>query len=177
MRLAQARSVGDYTPGFAPVPVVRRPSATPRRAEPAWHRAARRQRAQDRALVFLAKAAHRLDAHHGSQSGMAWDTVGKKKDRKPSLNAWLRDQGFADEVVQAVQQSKLSKTDIERLTDLRRQARGDGGKLSRAQCHVLQPAKVKFSGGKLLNLKIDGTPGGERRRVVYAMVRQLRRML
>ncbi len=91
---------------------------------------------------------------------MAWATVSEKKERKPSLSAWLREQGFLDEVTDAVQRGKLLQVDIDRLARLRKQARGDGGKLSRVQCRSLQPAQVKFRGGKLLNLVIDGALGG-----------------
>ena len=40
------------------------------RGEPAWHRRARKQRSTDRVVVHLAKAAARLDKHHGSSAGM-----------------------------------------------------------------------------------------------------------
>ena len=138
---------------YAGVPALRK---TPRVAEPAWHRAARRQRSQDRALVYFAKATQRLDHHHGSSSGMAWADV----VRKPSLNQWLREQGFVDEVVDAVQKSRLASADIDRLKQLRKQARGQDGKLSHAQQRSLKASGVRFKDGKLLHLTIDSSPGG-----------------
>ena len=60
------------------------PRSLNRIAEPAWHRRERGQRSQARHLVRLAKAAERLDAHHGSCSGLgmapAW-TAGSKPKR------------------------------------------------------------------------------------------------
>lgn len=136
-------------------------TATPRVAEPAWHRAARRQRAQDRALTFFAKAASRLDEHHGSSSGMAWaDVVRNSSMVSASLSSWLRDNGFLDEVTEAVRQTKLVKADVQRLKQLREQARGDAGMLSKAQLRSLKPQNVHFKDGKLLNLTVDGSPGG-----------------
>ena len=40
------------------------------RGEPAWHRRERRQRANDRLVLRLAKAAARTDSHHGSKAAM-----------------------------------------------------------------------------------------------------------
>ncbi len=134
---------------------------TPRGLEPAWHRAARRQRSHDRALVYLAKAAHRLDSHHGSHSGMAWEKQKSAKVGKPvSLNTWLQSQGFSEAVVTAVQHGKLHVDDVKRLLQLRSAARGSNGALSKAQRRQLLPNKVGIKGEKLVNFKTDGAPGG-----------------
>ena len=44
--------------------------ACARQREPAWHRAERRKRAEDRVLLRLTKAVSNLDTHHGSSSGI-----------------------------------------------------------------------------------------------------------
>ncbi len=145
---------------MAPTPDCRRHAATPRLLEPAWHRAARRQRAQDRALVFFAKASQRLEAHHGSQAGMSWQTA--DGHGKSSLSAWLQAQGFIDTVTSAVRKGELDKPDVERLKQLRVDARGDGGVLSHAQKRSVKPQQVSLRRGKLVYFQV-APPVGEGR--------------
>ncbi len=52
---------------------------------------------------------------------------------KPSLNAWLEQQGFAEAVILAVKKGKLQYADVTRLKELRRLPRGGNGHLSKAQ--------------------------------------------
>ena len=50
--------------------------------EPAWHRNSRKRRSESRSLLKVLKAVHRLDAHHGSDSGL----MGKNKNRNQRQN-------------------------------------------------------------------------------------------
>ena len=49
-----------------------------------------RQRAQDRALAHIAKANHRLSAHHGSAE-MSWESSGKGREYYQYIPGWAGD--------------------------------------------------------------------------------------
>ncbi len=114
--------------------------------------------------MFFAKAAHRLESHHGSQSGMAWETVKPAKPEKAeSLSSWLRSQGFSDDVVQAVREGKMGGADIEQLKHLRNAAR-NGGALSKAQLRSIKPQQVLLKQGKLVNFSKGAFAGVREKR-------------
>ncbi len=65
-------------------------------SEPAWHRRARRQRAEDRVILSVVSAASRLRAHHGSQAPYYEDLkfltmpngAPRKKWKAPTASTW-----------------------------------------------------------------------------------------
>ena len=91
---------------------------------------------------------------------MSWQTA--DGHGKSSLSAWLQAQGFIDTVTSAVRKGELDKPDVERLKQLRVDARGDGGVLSHAQKRSVKPQQVSLRRGKLVYFQV-APPVGEGR--------------
>ena len=93
-----------------------------------------------------------------------WSVVGPKNN-KVKLSRWLTLNGFTEGLAQAVQGRLVAREDIDKLQDVRAQALGEDGLLSRAQRKVLVPAGVALKDGKLVGLKVPRAPGGTAQQV------------
>ena len=75
-----------------------------------------------------------------------------------ALNRWLADNGFVEDVVQAVKTGKLGTVAIEHLQNLRARAVGnEGQRLSKAQLRKVKPEQVRVRGDKLIGLDMSST--------------------
>ncbi len=71
------------------------PLTTSTRAEPAWHRRARRDRQHARALLALDRARRVLQSHHGGGMGAGRDDgKGKGKGKGPLFTDWVCECGY-----------------------------------------------------------------------------------